>query len=411
MTRLNNEKGNSLLTVFLTITIFSLLFLTFMGQFFTSVKQNQVVEKQSKSVALAEMGVSYIEAAITDIYNANQSRVNDEILEQIEKDVPEKSNEYYADEALKKMDKYLQDGLADAFNKEISANPFIEKEVNSDSAFVIKAMDIDQDLDGNQIIISFVSEGVEDGKKTPLGSKIYINIIPKREDQGNLLINLDAVSFNNIPKPGGLLGGLLTDIFKLATNLVDETIYSTKKLDLDGTSEANSLTNVKLHSEKDMTLKDINFANNLLLETNGKATIDDSFSATNSTLLISNLLKANGVTTLDNTFAYIGNNLELSSDLIVKNNSFVYIGNNLIGNGINISSGAKLCVKNNLNAGPVHLDTRAKLIVENQIHTSGITGNISGVYSGATNFKNMCAVLPYDWVQQINNDVDYNYKE
>ena len=79
MKSVQNEKGYALVTVLLIITIFMVIFLSFMGQAFSSVKQNQVVEKKSLSVAAAEMGVSYYQVEIQRIFESKQETISDYI--------------------------------------------------------------------------------------------------------------------------------------------------------------------------------------------------------------------------------------------------------------------------------------------------------------------------------------------
>ncbi|MEH7112161.1 hypothetical protein V7124_07215 [Neobacillus niacini] len=62
------EQGYALITVMLIITVFTVLGFTFTAMAFSSLKQTQKVEKTSQSVALAEMGVSYLDVAIQDIF-------------------------------------------------------------------------------------------------------------------------------------------------------------------------------------------------------------------------------------------------------------------------------------------------------------------------------------------------------
>lgn len=79
MERLKNEQGYALVTVLLIIVIFTVLFLSFAGQSFSSVKQNQVSEKSSQSVALAEMGINYYKTFIQKTYEDKQIDVSNTV--------------------------------------------------------------------------------------------------------------------------------------------------------------------------------------------------------------------------------------------------------------------------------------------------------------------------------------------
>src|SRR4051812_42312124 len=79
MIKLKNEQGYALVTVLVIIVVFMIISLSFMGQAFSSVKQNQVVEKKSRSVAAAEMGISYYQVEIQKAFEAKQQSVSDYI--------------------------------------------------------------------------------------------------------------------------------------------------------------------------------------------------------------------------------------------------------------------------------------------------------------------------------------------
>ena len=63
-----NEQGYALVSVLLIVTVFTIIFLSFMGQAFSSVKQNQMAEKTTRSVAAAEMGISYYQVTIQKLF-------------------------------------------------------------------------------------------------------------------------------------------------------------------------------------------------------------------------------------------------------------------------------------------------------------------------------------------------------
>jgi hypothetical protein len=76
------EQGYALITVMLIITVFTILGFTFTGMAFNSVKQTQKVEKTSQSVALAEMGVSYLDVAIQDIFKNTKIDIEGKVARQ-----------------------------------------------------------------------------------------------------------------------------------------------------------------------------------------------------------------------------------------------------------------------------------------------------------------------------------------
>ena len=82
MNNLKQEQGYALITVMLIITIFTVLGFTFTAMAFNSVKQTQKVEKTSQSVALAEMGVSYLDVAIQEIYKNTKIDIEGKVARQ-----------------------------------------------------------------------------------------------------------------------------------------------------------------------------------------------------------------------------------------------------------------------------------------------------------------------------------------
>ncbi len=65
--RIKNEQGYALVTVLLIITLFMAIIISVMGQSFNTTKQNQTVEKNYQSVALAEMGINYYRSLLNNI--------------------------------------------------------------------------------------------------------------------------------------------------------------------------------------------------------------------------------------------------------------------------------------------------------------------------------------------------------
>ena len=75
MNNIKNEQGFALVSVLMILTILMVVSLSFMGQAANSIKQNQIVEDSSHSVAVAEMGVSYYEVAIQNIYEIKKEEI------------------------------------------------------------------------------------------------------------------------------------------------------------------------------------------------------------------------------------------------------------------------------------------------------------------------------------------------
>lgn len=169
-----NEKGYALVTVLLTLTIFMVLALSFMGQSANSAKQNLAVEDKAKSTAMAEMGISYVELAVRNIY---QEKL-DEVIVKKNSDKPQKTNEYYANETIDKI--YI-------------AVSSLRGEINNNNKLLFKIETYIIEKVGNGIKLNYSSNG---NKNTPITAILQINY-----DQ--LLYDLTTTNGNetNIPSP------------------------------------------------------------------------------------------------------------------------------------------------------------------------------------------------------------------
>lgn len=89
MNNIKREQGYALITVMLIITVFTVLGFTFTAMAFNSVKQTQKVEKTSQSVALAEMGVSYLDVAIQEIFKNTKIEIEEKVARKDLTSVPQ----------------------------------------------------------------------------------------------------------------------------------------------------------------------------------------------------------------------------------------------------------------------------------------------------------------------------------
>lgn len=427
---LRDEDGYSLLTTFLIITIFTIIFLTFIGYSFNTVKQNKVVEKQTKTVTLAEMGISYLQTAITDIYNVRQSDVDQYILGEIQKDNPVKSNDEYANLAINKTATYIQDDLITYLGYNPNVKPDLKKVINSDSSFLIKNFNIIKDLDKNEIRITFVSTGTSGEKNTPLNSEMIIQVSPKTENGGGIHLGLKLPSFNQVQIPEGCKSGLCGDLIDLVdgvldwlvnnlNNVTNKTIYSFENIDLDKNDNINSSENLKIHAGKNINIQgNLNNALDLLLETQSDALFGSQLRTLGySKLFVKNNMITNGITDFeDNSLVYVGNDLTSNNHLNLKGNSSTFVeGTAKINDQLNVNSNAKMCVKNNVevtNINDIKIDSSIGLIVKHKILLNGVeyADPILGVTTGPEKYNQICEpTLPYEWDKQIENNVDYSY--
>ncbi len=102
--KIKNEQGYALVTVLLVIIIFMIVGVSVISQSFNTVKQNQLLEKKSQSTAIAEMGISYYQAMIKNVYTDNQQS----IYNQVKNDSTLKTNNDFAQMAASLMMTVLQ---------------------------------------------------------------------------------------------------------------------------------------------------------------------------------------------------------------------------------------------------------------------------------------------------------------
>ncbi|WP_147532520.1 hypothetical protein [Bacillus marasmi] len=426
----SNENGYSLITILLFITIFTIIFLSFIGYSFNTVKHNKVVETQTKTVTLAEMGVSFIQTAITDIYHARQTEVDNYILAEIQKDNPVKTNDEYTNLAINKTATYLQEDIKNYLGYDPNVNPVLQKDINSDSAYFINNFTINSDTDKNEIRISFDSTGTDGEKKSPINSEMIIQLSPKMDNDSGIHLGIKIPNFNQILKPDGcnsdvcgdlieLVDGVLDWIVNNLNNVTNKTIYSTHGIDLDKNDNINSSENLKMHAVGTINIAgNMNNALNLLLETQSDAIFGSQLRTEgNSKLFIKNNMITQGNTDIDhNSLVYVGNDLTNNKHLNLKGDSSTYVEETAkVNDMLNISSNAKMCVKNNVeltNLSNINIDSSIGLIVNGKILLNGYEykDSIRGVKVGPEIYNQLCEpTLPYEWAKEIENNVNYSY--
>jgi type II secretory pathway pseudopilin PulG len=446
--KVKSEQGYALVSVLLIIVIFMILILSFMGQSFNSVKQNQLVEKSSQSVALAEMGISYYQTAVKNSYIANQENVNTSILQEINNSqnngndtgngsgngkgkgnnssnginigigtdlninigngnsagTSTKTAAEYAQDAVNSMKTYIQNDLS-----KVPA----EKAFGTNASFKLLSQDF-----SNNIVLTV--QGAANGKTTTLSTEMILSptvsgLDGSEESTPQLNISLSGVisAFDTI------LGPSLTNIFcSINPSSIDNLNSSCKKIsltvdktytenvnNLSGTSDspfviysknnlavngnANNMNYGQIHTDGNLTFgKNMNSASNITLETKKTANFGSQLR------LASSKLYANG-------------DLNVDGHLSLDNSSFAVIGGNaVISKHLNITGGSKICVKGNL--------TASKLQVTGSLY---VLGTINGKPSNITTqtFQDSCSssnpnTAAIEWGNEIFNKINYDYQ-
>lgn len=164
---IRNDQGYALVTVLLIITVFMMLAIAFMGQSTNSMKQNSIIEEKSQSVALAEMGVSYFEHDVRNVYESNHQKVVNQVMLQREAD--RLILVYKSDEEYKQMAINL---LKEILIRELDPSLMVIDDENS-ASFEIKNDTIYKSSKG--INIDFDSFGNDNGKTTTIHAAMTID--------------------------------------------------------------------------------------------------------------------------------------------------------------------------------------------------------------------------------------------
>jgi hypothetical protein len=342
----NKEQGYALVTVLLIVTIFMVVSLSFMGQAFSSVKQNTVVEKVSQSVAVAEMGVAYYKVALQDIYETEQPGVYTYLAQEYKKDSTINYKLLAVEEFYNRIPPAFGVGSI-PYTKPVDFkkinDPVYPIESNSSSYFVLKDFNAVKGTDS--IDFHYKVEGYDNGEKTELNAEMTIsfqslsageptfNFVKKPEPPNCTdLTKLNETGCNQI------LVGSETFPSNSPNNLSNKTIYSTGTLTVN--NNINTITDVHIHAHTlniGNNLKNADgFATGSTIETIGDVTIGNNFTADWTNLYIG------GSITVDGQF-----NLRTGPG---KNEKALIRGNVTVTNHMTIGTDYTMCVKGNIEA-------------------------------------------------------------
>ncbi|MEH7417110.1 hypothetical protein V7266_17640 [Neobacillus drentensis] len=372
MKSIKNEQGYALLVVLFVVTVFMILSLSFMGQAFSSTKQNQIVEKRTQSVSAAEMGISYYQVQIQKLFESKQSSVNTAVSGFMKTNPSGNFKSKAAEEMAAALQHEFPPGSSPAA---------IPIDGRSNASFAIRNFTAVADTAGNskKVKISFNIIGNENGKETTLFTEMYIDLdsilnLPTSGQSNNYVLP----NYNNIIEPTVLCSTLSCNpvyingpgIFD-GNNLLssNQTIYTKGSLTLTGQGNENNTRVVKIHADGPITIgKNMNSQTNLQIETNDSATFEQNLKVdTTSSVLVRK-------------------SLTVKQHLDISNESFVYVGETATVNYLDISSSSKMCVYGDLkysNAPTVTTkngETPSALLVYGTVNKL-----VNGVYQAVTN--------------------------
>ncbi|WP_034764562.1 hypothetical protein [Rossellomorea vietnamensis] len=400
-----NEKGYALVTVLLIIVVFMVISLSFLGQSFNSVKQNEVVEKNYQSVALAEMGVSFYQRAVKNAYLSNQENVVNQVNQMMATDRRNKvvkSKEYYNGLVVPLMKQAIQTSLESEQNT-------LRIEHRDNTFYSIQ--DVNLSSREKDIYITFSSLGKQEDEISTLSAEM---IIPVNDmgltdgGQSDPSTTYSLPEFNQIKEPTGLaekcknppvIYDSCREIFIAGSGsfsqnhnqLDDKLLYAKGALVLGG--NANNMSNTKIHSDGSMSIgKNMNGVEDVFIEVKGAVSFG-------------------GQLRMDHSNVHVGGSMSLDGHLDMENHSFMYVGGSAdISKHLSISPDSKMCVAGNLHAS--QLNIAGELYVKGSINGKIKSGEADKV--NQVDFEKYCGrpdssqELTIEWGNIVNN-VEYNY--
>lgn len=306
---LSNDHGYSIFIVLMTIVVFTILALSFTVQTANSKKQNEVVEDNYQSTALAEMGSQFYMNAIKnefgDMKQIAEATTEDYLSQYSPEHITEPIIQQARQEGINAAYNYLNNRLVADPSIGLPRTKSIDVSISS-SMFLIENVKLSP-LINNFSTITFNSIGMENGYKENnnkiIEGKLEIDLSqmnitqPKKEEYIQTYANL-------IPDPdttNQLTTCSQEDIIKDNENIYenetsnircnsDKTIakvsgdFSYRKLqdnigtlyvtgDLTDANGNDSYSNLKIHVAKNATMGNFNNSYNLLVEVMGDLTI------------------------------------------------------------------------------------------------------------------------------------------
>jgi Tfp pilus assembly protein PilX len=325
-----NEKGYALVTVLLMITIFMIIVLSVMGQSFNTVKQNQVVEDNSQTVALAEMGVSYFQKMVKNNYLDKKDTVTKTIQDEIDNDQKNdspKEDNIYLSEASSSMIRIIHDTI----QTYITNNPGGKKIVdnNSNASYTVKILEPPEvPVSSNSITLEVT--GLVNGEHSGKSLRTTISVTPRMIahqviDKNSPFISIDLTADVNrsdiqpcpslLDKLGNPLG--IADLPSILGNLLG---LGKKKdsLNLDDFLSPCPNTDVLLNGKVDIGQNDNNkdYSGKTFYLTDELNFLGNGNKLNNVTLHGDNLLSMNGnINSLENVILDTDNLLKVSGNV------------------------------------------------------------------------------------------------
>jgi competence protein ComGC len=410
MNNVKHEQGYALVTVLVIVTVFTVLFLAFMGQAFNSVKQNQAVEKTSQSVALAEMGVSYYDVAIQDIFEKMKSEIK----------VKVESKELTTESAV-------IDYMKSSFKSSIK-NITPPSTIDENASFTIEKSDdkINVTPAQNQLKIEITVVGTKKEDSTKLEVEMVINNLSDIHIVSTTANSAPEIIFGKVSKPDIIdvncnnpqsldvskgngnkgtgkngnsdLNVICSDVYidqpvigtrtYTGNNNVDVSkIYSTISLDFPG--NLNNIGSLQIYAKSLQMGSNFNNPTSVTVETKENFSIGSNVQNTNHVnFYVGGLLNINGQLDLNfnsNVFIRGTRTVEEIADKTIST----------VSKNLNIDSTSTMCVNGNLKVeGGLVIQTQDHLIIKGKVLDS------FGTQINDSKIKYVTESTNTEWLQQ-----------
>nr|WP_263325546.1 hypothetical protein [Neobacillus sp. Marseille-Q6967] len=389
MSKVNNEKGYALVTVLLIVTVLMVFFLSFTGLSMNSVKQNQVVEEVSQSVAVAEMGVSRYQVAIQNIFEEKITKLGYALYQE----------RNYTSSEIDDIARYIRE----EFPKDYPVGTPILPITGSSVSIKNSKFEVSRDL--NIINIDFTLIGTENEEETTLSGKMSI-------DMGAAFPAFNTITPNCINTPPGMTcqeiaaGGTVPS----GNGMENKKFYSNGPLIFENTS--NNMNNMQIRGETITFEKNAQHVQNSIIESVGDMVVNGHLSA-----------PPNGQS-LPNLTLYVGGSLIVYGKLELSSSSpkEVFVKNGVdVRDSMLIGSQYTVCIKGNIEVP--ELTNNGKLYIIGDIITPNkkVTNNGELYIKGS--IPNGVSVNPtkpfpedvgticgptFDELETVINNVNYN---
>lgn len=349
-----NESGYALVTVLLITTVFMLVFLSFIGQSFSSTKQNEKVENISQSVAVAEMGVSYYQVAIQHIFETNLPPILEVKVDDGEIETPQALLAEMRDELKKHIELLPTPDTIDADTFFIMDKNRLTVEILDDGAIP----------DDEELKVKIYVTGTKHEDHTLLEAEMKIDVsditfTASIEDNNPEFIfevidepTIAEADIENCINPDDLdntCSKIIIDTSNTENGsmvylanynkLENKTIYSHIDVHLQGNN--NSMSGLEFYANAIQIDQNTNGVTSSILETKNNFYIKGNFkNIENSEIYIGGLLLTEGHVDLRNSSMFVrGKRTEAE----INNNTISKIGNQLT-----IYTGSTMCVNGDL---------------------------------------------------------------